>query len=136
MKRWLFHFSITSRDQILSEIDETLRKAGVEETSTTGVQILADRFRKADTFARSYERRIFELRESVKEYERVFLAMKAQSEQADPIPPIDDQPTLIELAARRQSGIDLPMTQRTPIYQPVDTGPREMPVTDSGNSGD
>lgn len=135
MKLWLFHFSVIHRDQILAEIDETLRKAGIEEKqTTTGVQILADRFRRADAYARKADayvqgadRRVYELQQAVNEYERVFTAMKAHTEQ-NPLPPADEQPTLIELAARRETGIDLPLTAQTPVYEPPDTGPREMPV--------
>lgn len=115
MKRWIFSLSITKADPILTEIDETLKKAGVEDTSTTGVQILADRFRKADAYARSAERRIYELQQSINEYERVFMAMKAAAAEVE-LPPVDEQRTPIEIAARRSSGVDLPQTQKTPVY--------------------
>jgi uncharacterized Ntn-hydrolase superfamily protein len=124
VKLWLFHFSITHRDQILAEIDETLRKAGVDPVGsgadqgvTTGVQILADRYRRAVSTAQGLDRRVYEQQQSIDEYERVFLAMKAQAEtQVEPLPPVDEQRTPIEQAARDTSGIDLPMTQRTPVY--------------------
>lgn len=134
MKRWLVHFSITSREQILAEIDATLRKAGVVESRTTGVQILADRFRRADAAALSATRRVRELEESINEYERVFRAM--QEGAAEPLV-VEDQATPIEAAARAHSGVDLPMTQRTPVYRldgrtaPTDERAREMPVLPS-----
>lgn len=134
-KLWSFTVTVSRRDQVLSEINETLRKVDVAEGGPTGVQILADRFRRADKFARGYERRVYELEESVKEYERVFLAMKANAVEVEPLPPVDEQPTPIEQAARRSSGVDLSPTQQQPAYSPgglilPDTGPRPLPVFD------
>jgi hypothetical protein len=134
MKLWSFELRITRRDRFLSEIDEELDKVGIKTTGVEGVRDLAEYFRRADRFARGAARRVSELEASVVEYERALRGLQAVEQQA--VARRQEEATPIEAAARRSSGVDLPLTQRSPVWrtgstdhiQQIDTRARPIPV--------
>jgi hypothetical protein len=114
MRLWAFSLKITRRDEMLADVEEELRKVGVTRTGIDGVKELAVCFRNADAFARGAARRVTELEASIKEYEAALRRIQVVEHRALTGEQIEATP--IERAARRSSGIDLPHTQRTPVY--------------------
>lgn len=113
---WSFSVKVIRRDKVLAEIDDELHGAGILLSGLDGVRDLAARFRSAYTRAQGYERRIYELEESIKEYERVFQRIKLAEQEA--IVREQGEATPIEQAVRAHIGIDLPRTDRFPVYAP------------------
>lgn len=113
---WSFNFKVIRRDKALAEIDDELHGAGILLSGLDGVRDLAARFRSAYSRVQGCERRIYELEESVKEYERVFQRIKLAEQEA--IVREQSEATPIEQAARAHIGIDLPRTDRFPVYAP------------------
>jgi len=123
MRLWAFSLKITHRDEVLADVEEELRKVGITRAGLDGVKDLAACFRNADTFARGAARRVIELEASIKEYEAALRRIQVVEHRALAGEQIEATP--IERAARRSSGIDLPHTQRTPVYH---SGGRARPT--------
>lgn len=130
MRLWSFDLKITRRDKVLLEIDEVLSEIGVNRTGVEGVRELAEYFRRADVAARGARRRVSELEASVLEYERALRGIQAVEREAQSLAFSRQQAeaTPIERMARDASGVDLPLTQRTPVYAPADGRARPMPI--------
>jgi hypothetical protein len=138
MRLWSFKLTITRRDEVLTEIDEVLSRFGVKKTGVEGVRELAEYFRRADAAAQGARRRVSELEASILEYERALRGVQAVERRA--LARREEEATPIERMARDASGVDLPLTQRTPVYQPGDMVPlnddraRPMPVHRPGDA--
>jgi hypothetical protein len=127
MRLWSFKLTITRRDEVLTEIDEVLSRFGVKRTGVEGVRELAEYFRRADAAAQGARRRVSELEASILEYERALRGVQAVERQA--LARREEEATPIERMARNASGVDLPLTQRTPVYVPPDDDrARPMPI--------
>jgi len=133
MRLWTFSLKITRRDEVLADVEEELRKVGITRTGPDGVKDLATCYRNADTFARGAARRVSELEASVLEYEAALRRVQVIEHQA--IVREQAETTPIERAARRSSGIDLPHTQRTPVYRPGGPGTVGAPDADTVTLG-